>query len=70
MGGVGGIVGSLVFRSQDAPTYHPGLYACFTAAALTIVSVTTTSIYMFTQNKKQAQHRSVIEGMEGFRYTL
>lgn len=27
MGGVGGIAGSLVFRSQDAPTYHPGIYA-------------------------------------------
>lgn len=70
MGGVGGVVGSLVFRSQDAPTYRPGLYTCFTAAFLTIVSVTTTSIYMFIQNKKQAQGRKVIEGMEGFRYTL
>ena len=27
-GGVGGIIGSLVFRSQDAPRYLPGLYAC------------------------------------------
>ena len=70
MGGIGGIVGSLVFRDQDAPTYHPGLYTCFTAAALTIVSVATTSAYMFVQNKKQAAGRTVIEGMEGFRYTL
>lgn len=27
-GGVGGIIGSLIFRSQDAPRYLPGLYAC------------------------------------------
>jgi hypothetical protein len=27
-GAVGGIAGSLVFRSQDAPKYHPGIYAC------------------------------------------
>ncbi|GAB1206000.1 hypothetical protein APSETT445_004681 [Aspergillus pseudonomiae] len=27
MGGVGGIAGSLVFRSQDAPEYYPGIYA-------------------------------------------
>lgn len=26
-GGIGGIVGSLVFRSQDAPTYRPGIEA-------------------------------------------
>lgn len=29
-GGIGGVVGSLVFRSQDAPRYLPGLYACIT----------------------------------------
>jgi hypothetical protein len=28
LGGTGGIVGSLVFRSQDAPKYLPGIYAC------------------------------------------
>jgi hypothetical protein len=27
-GGVGGIAGSLIFRSQDAPRYLPGFYAC------------------------------------------
>lgn len=26
-GGIGGVVGSLVFRSQDAPTYRPGIQA-------------------------------------------
>lgn len=70
MGGVGGIVGPLVFRSEDAPSYHPGLYTCFTATALTIVSVVITTVYMFIQNKKQAENRVTIEGIEGFRYTL
>ena len=27
-GGVGGIIGSLIFRSQDAPKYLPGFIAC------------------------------------------
>lgn len=27
-GGIGGISGSLVFRTQDAPRYLPGIYAC------------------------------------------
>lgn len=27
LGGVGGIAGSLVFRSQDAPEYRPGIWA-------------------------------------------
>lgn len=30
MGGVGGIAGSLVFRSQDSPEYYPGIWASIT----------------------------------------
>lgn len=30
LGGTGGIIGSLVFRSQDAPRYLPGIYASLT----------------------------------------
>lgn len=29
-GGIGGIAGSLVFRSQDAPAYIPGIWAAIT----------------------------------------
>ena len=70
MGGIGGIVGGTVFRSQDSPRYIPGLATCFTAAGLTILSVCTTSVYMIAQNRKQAMGQIVIEGVEGFRYTL
>lgn len=38
-GGIGGIAGSLVFRSQDAPQYHPGLFACIAASLLVIIIV-------------------------------
>lgn len=38
-GGIGGIAGSLVFRSQDAPLYRPGLYACLACASLNIILV-------------------------------
>jgi MFS family permease len=38
-GGIGGIAGSLVFRSQDAPFYRPGLYACLACASLNIILV-------------------------------
>ncbi len=38
-GGIGGIAGSLVFRSQDAPAYGPGLYACIATTLLTMILV-------------------------------
>ena len=43
-GGVGGIAGSLVFRSQDAPGYRPGLYACLACALLNIILVGVLSV--------------------------
>jgi hypothetical protein len=69
-GGIGGIIGTITFRQQDAPTYIPGLATCFCGAGLTIVSVLATSTHHFIQNRRQAQGRIVIEGVEGFRYTL
>jgi hypothetical protein len=69
-GGIGGLVGTITFRAQDAPQYNPGLYTCFTAAALTVVSVFITSTAHYIQNKKQARGEIIIEGVEGFRYKL
>ncbi|KAB8211954.1 major facilitator superfamily domain-containing protein [Aspergillus parasiticus] len=69
-GGVGGVIGSLVFREQDSPSYRPGLYTCLVAAGVTIVSVCITSVYMARMNVQQKRGGIIIEGTEGFRYTL
>ena len=52
MGGVGGIAGSLVFRAQDAPDYHPGLYACIACSLLTLVIVAVTTLVFYHQNQR------------------
>lgn len=69
-GGIGGILGTVVFRAQDAPQYRPGLYTCFTAAAVTFVSCCITQVYMWRMNRLQAKGKIIIEGVPGFRYTL
>ncbi|KAL4890226.1 major facilitator superfamily domain-containing protein [Aspergillus ambiguus] len=69
-GGVGGVIGSLVFRNQDKPHYRPGLCTCLIAAGLTIVSVCITTISMARKNVRQRQNELAIEGTPGFRYTL
>ncbi|BCS23773.1 uncharacterized protein APUU_40217A [Aspergillus puulaauensis] len=68
-GGVGGIIGGLVFREQDAPEYRPGLWTCFIAAAVTIVSVGITTCTMARANRKQ-KDGLVIFDTPGFRFTL
>lgn len=71
LGGVGGIIGGLVFRPQDAPAYKPGLYACLTAASLTILIILGLSAYFKVQNDKADRGEKKLEGSEEeFRYTL
>lgn len=60
----GGIAGSLIFRTQDAPGYLPGLYGCMAAAALSILSVLVLDLKFWFDNKKQAEGRLIIEGGE------
>ncbi|KAL5366638.1 major facilitator superfamily domain-containing protein [Aspergillus floccosus] len=59
-GGIGGIVGSLVFRSQDAPM----------ASVITMVIAIALMLRMHALNKKAATGPLVLEDLPGFRYTL
>ena len=68
--GCGGIMGGTVFRGQDAPTYLPGIIACMVCGALIIVVTTVMTWYFHRCNKLADQGKMVIEGLEGFRYSL
>ena len=69
-GGVGGIAGSLVFRSQDAPEYIPGLIAAMVCQALIIIIVVANTIYFRMENRKADRGEKILEGSADFRYTL
>ncbi|KAF2794141.1 phthalate transporter-like protein [Melanomma pulvis-pyrius CBS 109.77] len=73
-GGVGGIAGSLVFRSQDAPNYRPGLYACIACCLLTLIIVSIQTVWSWHQNKRADRGEIELEAhdedaQKGFRYT-
>ncbi|KAL4733214.1 major facilitator superfamily domain-containing protein [Aspergillus similis] len=69
-GGTGGIVGSLVFRSRDAPRYLPGVYACLVANGV-IIGVATVLLVLFMVRNRQAERGLVvIEGLQSYRYVL
>ncbi|KAL3440625.1 phthalate transporter [Aspergillus insuetus] len=70
LGASGGMTGSLVFREQDAPGYKPGICTCIGLTALILVVVGLLSIRMHWKNRKADRGELVIEGLEGFRYTL
>jgi hypothetical protein len=69
-GGIGGIIGSTVFRAQDAPSYRPGIEACLIANGLIIIIVAMMTFKFWRANKRAEAGGKVIEGQEGFRYTL
>lgn len=69
-GGIGGIIGSTVFRSQDAPNYRPGIYCTMIAAALIIVLTLLLDLKFWRANKRVDNGGKMIEGLQGFKYTL
>jgi MFS family permease len=69
-GGIGGIIGSTVFREADAPAYRPGIETCMIANGLVIVIVGLLTFKFNRANKRAEAGGKVIEGQAGFRYTL
>ncbi|KAG9233265.1 general substrate transporter [Amylocarpus encephaloides] len=69
-GGVGGILGSTVFRQQDSPEYGPGIMTAMIANGLVIVIVGLLSVKFHLANKRADNGGKIIEGQIGFRYTL
>jgi hypothetical protein len=69
-GGVGGIIGGTVFRTQDAPHYVPGITACMIAAGLIVVISLLLNLKFWMANKRADRGGKIIEGLAGFRYTL
>ena len=69
-GGIGGIIGSTVFRTQDSPGYRPGIEACLIANGLIILLVVVMTLAFRRANRNAEEGGKVIEEQEGFRYTL
>ena len=69
-GGVGGVAGSLIFRSVDRPHYRPGVYGCIACNILVVILVVVNSIYFRRENKKADRGEKVLEGDPNFRYTI
>jgi len=70
IGGIGGISGSLIFRTQDAPTYVPGFAACMVACVLDILIVLSLTFYFRRCNKQADRGERVLLEDPNFRFTI
>ncbi|KAE8367026.1 major facilitator superfamily domain-containing protein [Aspergillus caelatus] len=69
VGAAGGIAGSTIFRTQDAPRYLPGMWATIAMQMLYTVVTLVFSFYLKRQNRLVDEgKRGDLEGVSGFRY--
>ncbi|KAL2853925.1 major facilitator superfamily domain-containing protein [Aspergillus pseudoustus] len=69
VGAAGGVTGSTIFRSQDAPMYLPGMWSTITMQMLYTVGTFCMSMYLRHRNRLADEGQvSELEGVEGFRY--
>ncbi|OJD23005.1 hypothetical protein ACJ73_05645 [Blastomyces percursus] len=69
-GGIGGIAGSLVFRTQDKPSYTPGIIATMTACACVAITICLMTVYFKWQNVKADRGEKILCDDPDFRHTL
>ncbi|KAL3474744.1 major facilitator superfamily domain-containing protein [Aspergillus californicus] len=69
VGAAGGITGSTIFRTEDAPDYLPGMWATIAMQMFYAVMTGLFSLYLSRQNRRVAEgKRDALEGVQGFRY--
>src|ERR1700710_1295427 len=59
-GGIGGIIGGTVFRTQDAPSYVPGIVACMIASGMIIIISLLLNLKFWMANKRAANGGKII----------
>lgn len=69
IGAAGGVTGSTIFQTKDAPQYLPGMWATIAMQCLYSITTFCMSMYLKRMNKLADQGtRPSLEGVEGFRY--
>ncbi|KAL2168910.1 hypothetical protein VTG60DRAFT_6745 [Thermothelomyces hinnuleus] len=67
--GAGGIAGSFIVRSFEAPSYITAVWVSIGSHILMISVVAALSIYFYFANRRQSKRAGVLENTEGFRFT-
>ncbi|RMZ85185.1 hypothetical protein DV738_g231, partial [Chaetothyriales sp. CBS 135597] len=67
--GLGGIAGSYIVRSQEAPNYFTAVWISIGSHILMVGLVAACTIWFWTENRKQRAGLKVLERVPGWRYT-
>ncbi|KAM0820406.1 putative MFS transporter [Seiridium cardinale] len=67
--GAGGIAGSFIVRSNEAPRYITAIWVSIGSHVLIILLVAGFSAYFYVENNAARSGKKILEGVEGFRFT-
>ena len=70
IGGIGGIAGALIFRSQDAPSYVPGFAACMVCNVMVMITVAIMTVYFKRCNAQADRGERILLEDPNFRFTI
>ena len=69
-GGIGGIIAALIFQEKHAPRYIPGIWATIGFQALLIALAGLLTWHFARRNAEVRSGKGLVEGREGFFFTL
>ncbi|BCS17334.1 uncharacterized protein APUU_10162A [Aspergillus puulaauensis] len=69
-GGVGGIIASVTFKSDESPYYTTGIWVTFGVTMVSVLMTAMMDVYFWKKNKKARETGGQIEGMDNWYYTL
>ncbi|KAJ6138362.1 Major facilitator superfamily domain general substrate transporter [Penicillium samsonianum] len=69
-GGLGGIIASVTFKSDESPHYTTGIWVTFGITMVSICLTLMMDFHFWKTNKKARETNGQIEGMAGWYYTL
>ena len=55
---------------QDAPNYFPGIIAVMAICIAAVLAATVTILVLKKQNKEADEGKRIIDGLEGYRWTI
>jgi MFS family permease len=70
LGGIGGVAGSLVFRTQDSPGYRPGMIACLVSTIMVVILTGLLTLRFRLRNRQADRGELIIHDSPEFRYTI
>lgn len=67
--GAGGIAGSFIVRQSEAPGYATAVWVSVGSHVLIVALIGLFSAFFYWANRRQREGKTVLESIEGFRYT-